>query len=205
MASALRSVAGWLSREASADSDEGLVDGDSGEFNRLTSEEPVRIPADRKILARMLVEVAKADGEMLDAEREFLGQFLDPSLGSVEELARLPNLTPDELGTTAPETRSTMLLLAWTLAFADRDLSIKELGRLRVFARGLHLEPDTSEELRRAAVAHILMGAMDHTYRSGSRDPAGYEEVQAFAANAGLTPANLEKYEVRAKARRGLA
>jgi hypothetical protein len=121
----------------------------------------------------------------------------------VEALARLPDLTPDELGSTAAEVRPTLLLLSWTLAFSDKDLSVRELSRLRVFARGLHLAPEISEELRRAAMAQILREAMDHTYRGGSRDAEAYEEVRVFASNAGLTPANLKRYEDAATARLG--
>ena len=62
VARALRSIAGWLSGEGDLPQiDDGcLQTGDSGEFQRLLTEAPIETHADRKILARMLVEILVA-------------------------------------------------------------------------------------------------------------------------------------------------
>ena len=62
-------------------------------FERQLGEHPVSHNYDRTVLARMLVEVARADGRLSNEENTWLTDFIAPDLGSVRDLAARPPLS----------------------------------------------------------------------------------------------------------------
>jgi hypothetical protein len=168
---------------------------DRAEFERRLRQEPVEDPADRKVLARILAEIAKADRELRDEERAFLTGVVDPKLYTLEELLLLPNLTTVELGATSPKSRQTMLMLGWAMALCDRDLALPEVSRLKVLATHLGIADQTSEVLRRVATGYLLQEALEHAYRSGEKDEQAYGDVRAFADMAGVSAQELSLTE----------
>ncbi|MFT7520028.1 MAG: tellurite resistance protein, partial [Kiritimatiellia bacterium] len=83
----------WISAQAARD----LM----APFDLQLTEGPVETPYDRQVLARMLVEIANADGKLADAERTFITDFLSPDVGSLDSLLERPPLTGAELSNTA--------------------------------------------------------------------------------------------------------
>ena len=75
----------------------------------------------------MLVEIAMADGILAQEEEDFLSEFLDPNLGSIQQLSQRPKLTQQEFNSVSQgDVRKTMFMLSWTLALADEDFAQEE-------------------------------------------------------------------------------
>ncbi|MCP3920923.1 MAG: TerB family tellurite resistance protein [bacterium] len=175
----------------------------SSPFQRQLSEQPITSGYDRQVAARMLVEVARADGSLAQEERDYLAEFVDPSVGTPEELATRPPLTSAELSeTTAAGSRETMLTLAWVLAFADASFDPSEAARIDAFARGLALEGAAAEAAKRRAQGFLVDQALA---TSGDDPAAARERARDIAGQIGMSADDADSAEAQFHKRRGLA
>lgn len=156
-------------------------------------------PYDRLIMARMLVEIARADGRMAEAEQDWLGDCLSADVGTVAELAARPALTGAELGaTSAGPVRETLLMMAWTMALLDEELASNERGVLDRYAQGLGLHAGKVEEVKRLAQNYILDNAMERMLSWGGHDAHARGEVEALARRLGMSTQQGQEAEARA-------
>jgi len=175
------------------------------EFTAQLSQAPVTQPYDQGVLARMLTEVAMADGQLDTEEMQFLSQFVPPQLGSIEELAKRPPLSTAELAETSRgPARETMLMIAWGLACADKVLAEAEARKLAGLAQGLGIAEGRVQELMRYAQEFVVDQAMYSVYASGSPDPSIRQEVYQLGQQLGLDPTSVERVEIRFRKRNGL-
>lgn len=187
----------WISAEAALE----LIT----EFARQLHDGPIEKSYDRGVLARMMVEIANADGRLVDEEKEFLEAFLTPDLGSVDELSAKPPLGDAELAETSSGTvRDTMLMLAWALAFCDEDLDQREADRVQQLADGLGLGPNLVAELRGFAQHYVIDHALDVAHAGGARDPGRFAEAKHLADKIGLPHTEFERAETRWRKRKGI-
>lgn len=187
----------WISAEAARE----LIT----EFARQLHDGPIEKSYDRGVLARMMVEIANADGRLVDEEKEFLEAFLTPDLGTVDELSAKPLLSQAELaGTSTGTVRDTMLMLSWALAFCDEDLDQREADRVQQLADGLGLGPNLVEELRGFAQHYVIDHALDVAHAGGARDPVRFEEARRLADKIGLAQSEFERAESRWRKRKGI-
>lgn len=175
------------------------------DFMRLLNTQPVTAPYDRGVVARMLTEIACADGSVGDEERGFLSGFLSPDLGTVDSLSQMQKLSPAELGeTTAGSTRETMLMLSWALALTDQSLASDEALRLNDFANHLGITSERAHELRTYAQVYLVDQALGQVYAGGQRNEQAHAEVMAMAGRLGMDPTEAEKVDIRFRKRYGL-
>ncbi len=188
---------GWMAAAAAGDV---LTD-----FAVQLQRAPVQQKYDKGLLARMLVEVAGADGRLAGDEKAFLQEFIPPELGSVEELAERPPLSKAELAEAGRgPVRETMLMIAWGLACIDRELAAAEAQRLAELAEGLEIPAARAEELKRYAQRYVIDQGLEEAYPDGKPDEAGRAEVMRFAEQIGLPAEEAERVEIRYRKRNGL-
>lgn len=120
-----------------------------GGFARQLREAPVTAQKDRLVLAKVLLDVARADGRIATEEWDFLSQHA-PDLLALLESDPQP-LSRAELLQASPQTRETIFMLAWALALADRQLAEAERERLRAHAEGLGIAAERAALLRALA------------------------------------------------------
>jgi tellurite resistance protein len=173
-------------------------------FSAQLSGSPVAEKYDRGVLARMLTEIACIDGNVSDDEREFLGDFIDPELGTVDELAERDRLSAAELGGTDEKARETMLMLAWTVAMTDKELADEEKARLEELAAGLGIEDARSAELAGHARDFLLDQAFAAAYPGGNKDAGAHAEAMSYATAVGLSQDEAEVADVRYRKRAGI-
>ncbi len=167
----------WVSRKVLQDT--------MSPFERQLAEHPVQHPYDRDILARMLVEVSCADGQIAEEEDAFLMEFLEGS--SVEEMSSRPLLTEEELGeTSAGPIRETLLLLATVTALSDEQFSKPEQEKLELFARGLGIVGPKRHDVLKKGQTFILDQAMERMFSWGGHDQNARAELQALADRIGM-------------------
>ena len=176
------------------------------EFTRQLAEFPLETRFDRVILARMLVEIAAADGTLAAEEQAFLNGFLPPELGTLDELRGRPHLTALELRetTNGPE-RETLLMVAWAIALTDEELADEEALCLASFAKGLGLSDTLSLELRHYAEVFVIDQALDRVWLRGGFDTQAFGEVKLLATQFGLNDAAFATIDIRHRRRHGLS
>jgi tellurite resistance protein len=169
--------------------------------HRLASD-PVNHPYDLSVLARMMVEVARADGAVSGEEASWLTDYIAASEGSIEGTAARPPLTGAELLETSPEVRENLLMLAWAVALADEQLEAPERHRLESFAQLLRLPPDAAEGAAAAARAYVLEQALERMVTWGGHDAHARDQLMAMAENIGVSREEAERAEARALRRK---
>lgn len=165
---------------------------------------PIQERYDQGVLARVMVELAKGDGALSGEEQGMVAAFVDPSLGTIDQLGTRPPLSDVELSETTPAARETILMLGWALALSDKCLAPSEAARLESLAKGFGVAADRAAALKGHAQAFLLDQALDLAYRSGSRDAAAHQEAMQVAAAIGLDPESAERADVRYRKARGI-
>ena len=186
----------WISAQAAG---EVLTD-----FTRQLDAAPVAQQYDVGVLARMLAEIANADGNIGDDEKGFLASFVPPGAGTVDDLLARPALSKVELDETAAgASRETMVMLAWALALTDKDLAAEEQARLAAHAEGLGIAADRAAELKRYAQLFVVDQAIEAAYAAGQADVR--QQAIGLAQKIGLDTDAAERAEIRYRKRAGLA
>lgn len=186
----------WVSARAAV----GIVP----EFIRQLGEFPPSRRYEQVILARMVVEVAAADGALTAGEESLMGAFIPQELGTFADLLQRPRLTALELRETLPGgVRETLLMVAWAAALVDTRLADAEQARLDALAAGLGLDLEQRREARHNAEVYLVDQALDRAWEGGRLDEAALTEVRALAASFGLDGAAFEAVEARHRRRHG--
>lgn len=166
---------------------------------------PVSVGYDRSVLARMLTEIAAADGNLGPEEASFFSYFITPEMGTLESLAQSPALSAAELSECSQgPVRETMLMLAWALALSDQDVDPSEVARLTSLAEGLAIETARADELKSYAQAYQIDSSLGPVYASGQRDPQAYQQVIALGEKIGIGTDVIERVDIRYRKRHGL-
>ncbi|MBL4848534.1 MAG: TerB family tellurite resistance protein [Planctomycetes bacterium] len=190
---------GWVAAHGEVSADVA----DTG-FQAQLRQGPVSERYDQGVLARVLVEVARGDGKLSSEEEALLGTFVDPSMGTIAELATRPPLSSVELSETSAAARDTILMLGWALALSDQSLAPSEQARLAEVASGFEISAEQAAVLQGYAQAFLVDQALEAAYASGSRDPAAHQEAMAVAAAIGLSAEAAELADVRFRKAKGI-
>ena len=175
------------------------------DFDKLLQKAPITQKYDRAVLARMLVEIANADGSIAAEEKEFLAGFVTADLGTVDELLAKPALSAAELSEcSAGEVRDAMVMLDWAVSFTDEELAEAEVARIKTHAEGLGVEAKRADELKGIAQSYLFEQALSRIYSGGQVDAGKKGEVMTFAKNIGMDETAAERAEIRYRKRHGL-
>lgn len=187
----------WISTSAAGD----LL----SDFARQLGLAPVLDPTDREVASRMLVEVARADGQVTQTEWAFLAEFIPGDISSVDTFMEKPRLVPDDLDqATRGAARDTMLMLAWALAHVDHQVDDAEVAKLLSYAKGLKIPKDRALELRQYAQHYLLDAAFERAYPKRQVDAKRRTEALSLGEQLGLSADQVAAAEARYKARIGL-
>lgn len=125
-------------------------------FARQLSAAPIVEGYDLEVLARVLLEVSRSDSTTRLEEKAFLKEVVKDE-GMLRRLQKAPPITVAELAeVTSLEVKQTILLLAWTVAYADGSLDGEEMSRLSHLCRGFMLPDQRVRELQLAAKLALL-------------------------------------------------
>lgn len=175
------------------------------DFMRQLGAAPPGTRYDRVVAARMLTEIAAADGQLGDDERAFVAGFITPDIGTLDELASAPRLSAAELAeTSAGPVRDTLLMLAWAVAWSDDELAPEEATRLREFATALAVPDARVTELQGYVCGYLLDQSLARAYAHGKRDGAAHAEAMALAQRLGMDATAAERADIRYRKRNGL-
>ncbi|MEM6729988.1 MAG: TerB family tellurite resistance protein [Myxococcota bacterium] len=174
------------------------------EFSLQLCRAPVENGYDESVTARMLAEVAAADGKLADEERDLLERFVNSDIGTVDDLLDRSALrTPELQEVSVGPVRETMLMMVWALAVIDERLHDSELAILARFARGLEIPPERSDALRGYAAEFAVDRALELAYPAGEKDGLQYASARSLATKLGVTRSEAERMDIRVRKRLG--
>lgn len=155
-------------------------------FQQRLREMPVTEAYDQTVLIRALLELSKSDGMVSTEELLFISEFINPSVGSLEQLIQMEPLTRAELKHTSAAARPSIVMLAWACALCDEHLDPAETSRIEEIAAEFGLSATESEQLRGDAQQFLLRQALASAYVDGERDEEAYAEVSFAAERMGV-------------------
>ena len=164
-------------------------------FEEQLASAPVQEKYDQGILARALIELSAADGEVSEEEVSFISDFIDPSLGTIDELGKRPPLSAEELTEANEAVRPTILMLAWACAMCDEDLDDAEAARLGEIAQGMGIEGEAADGLRADAQQFLFEQALGSVYQGGSRDEEAFAAANEAAEKMGIPAEQTAKID----------
>ncbi len=122
---------------------------------------PITESYDLDVLVRVLLEVARSNSECRVEERTFLSEIVSNEQ-LIHRLSNAPPVTVAELAEVSTvAVKQTILMLAWTMAYADGQLDPEEMTRLTHLCRGFMLPERRVKELQLAAKLSLLGRYLD--------------------------------------------
>ena len=139
-------------RERTTNTERKQVSNSASDFEKLVARSPISNSFEKEVLARMLVEIAKADGGISSDEEEFLKEFIP----SYDQITSKPLLNPIECEEVSRNSKMTMFTTAWVVALVDLEINPLEIAKLDEFADWFGLSDKNYDEAVRMAKSYIL-------------------------------------------------
>ncbi|WMX14341.1 TerB family tellurite resistance protein [Aureispira sp. CCB-E] len=165
------------------------------EFEKLIKRNPLTKAYDKKILARMLVEMARADGTIEAEEKAFFDDFLNKETGTLGELMRAPSISMVECEEVSEEARENVFMIVAAVALTDNEFADEEQLKLDEYSQMFEFSEKKHEELLRYAQDYTIE-AYIRANGQMSRD-----EIYAFADKIGMERGEAERTQIRLEKR----
>lgn len=176
------------------------------EFTVIVNQVRITKAWDRAVLARMLAEIASADGSLAEEERELFASFLPLGQGvpTLDELLEKPPLTKADLEETSEDVRHVMWLIAASMALSDETLAKAESERLTRFATALGISAEDQRRGLELAKEYVIDQALELAYVDGKLAEAELHKVLALARDFGITEDRALRLDARCRKRKGI-
>lgn len=165
------------------------------EFEKLIKRNPFKNSYDKKILARMLVEMARADGKIESEEKAFFDDFLNEETGSLGELMRAPAISMIECEEVSPEAKENLFMIVAAVALTDNEFADEEKIKLDEYSQMFEFSDAKHEELVRYAQDYTIEAYIKANGQM-TRD-----QVYAFADKIGMDRGEAERTQIRLEKR----
>ena len=139
-------------RERTANTERKQVSNSASDFEKLVARSPISNNFEKEVLARMLIEIAKADGGISNDEEDFLKEFIP----NYDQVTSRPLLNPIECEEVSRNSKMTMFTTAWVIALVDLEINPLEIAKLDEFADWFGLSDKNYDEAVRMAKSYIL-------------------------------------------------
>lgn len=130
-------------------------------FEEQIASNPIADPHDKNIFARVMAELAYADGTITPEEAEFFKTIIPPDQPSLDMLAKADPVSKIEATEVTEGVKATIYMFAWTIALIDLDLDDVEAELLLEYADVFNLADGRREELTKHAKYFVLEKNID--------------------------------------------
>ena len=173
------------------------------DFEQQKQRHPIVHPYDVQILSRMMVEISRADGQLIKSEREWLMLLLNPEYGTLEQISQFPPLTAPELSSCSTGgVRLTMIMVACAIAMCDEHLDQQELQLLQSMANGLGLSATEIQSAKKWAQSYILEQAIEYINLDSQSEKRS--RTRSVAAKIGVAENDALTIEAKVKRRQSI-
>lgn len=125
-------------------------------FEKQVKKAPITSHYDKEILARILVELANADGEISKEEKEFLTSLIDPKLGHIDDFLEKDPISQIECEEVTAAVKETIYMMAWVMSLIDLELDEAEKDILMEYADMFGFSKEKTQELTKKAKFYII-------------------------------------------------
>lgn len=164
------------------------------DFSKQLLDYPINGDYDKKILARMLMEIARVDGQVSEEEEEILDLFVNR-----HEIHRdtylQESLNYAELEGCSPKAKGSLFMLAATMVLSDKIIDQNEKGLLAHYANGLSIERNEANSYILLAKKFIVENALPYL--------AGRAALHEFANQIKLSTLEADRLMVEYNKRNG--
>lgn len=165
------------------------------EFEKIIRRSPLTKSYDKKILARMLVEMAKADGSVSKEEKDFFNDFLNEDTGNLGSLMRAPSVSVVECEEISSDAKENVFMLTAAVALTDDEFSDEERLKLDDYAQMLGFGDHKKDQLLRFAQDYTIESAVK------ARGNMNRDEIYEFADKIGMERSEAERAAIRLEKR----
>jgi hypothetical protein len=162
------------------------------EFERRIKQNSLTGLYDKKIMSRMLVEMARADGRIEENERLFFDNFLNEETGRLSDLMRAPYLSTEDCQKVSNKAKAIIFMIVAAVALTDNHFDKIEQDKLNDFAKMFNFEQKKQLDLLRIAQDYTVQVAIKAQTKKLSK-----EELHAFADKIGMDKSAAEKTQLR--------
>lgn len=162
------------------------------DFEVYIRQNPLTENYDKKIMSRMLVEMARADGRIEQEERLFFSHFLNDEMGRLSDLITAPYLTSLDCEQVSKNGRLTIFIIVAAVALTDNEFQEEEQTKLNRFAELFQLTESKQQELFQKVQEYTLEIKL-----KTESEKLTLEALHAFADNIALDRAIAEKVQAR--------
>lgn len=122
---------------------------------------PIANSYDLEVFARILAELAYADGTITQEEKEFFEGFIPDDIGPMERLIQGDPVSRVECEEVTESVKETIYQFAWAIALVDFDLDPMEQELLAEYADMFQIQEYRVAELTKNAKYEVLERAID--------------------------------------------
>lgn len=130
-------------------------------FEDQTAAHPISDPHDKNIFARIMAELAYADGQVSSEEAEFFKMIIPPDQPGLDVLAKSDPVSKIEAEEVTEGVKATIYMFAWTIAMIDLELDPVEEELLMEYADVFNIADARRDELVRNAKFFVLEQNID--------------------------------------------
>lgn len=131
------------------------------DFQGQLKKHPIRNLFEQDILARVLVMVARADGRISEDERNLISDILPKKVGTISDIAERGEVSSVEADELDSGVKKSIMLLSYSVALVDFDLSRNESEKLVEIATLFGFEHHDIVAIERLAKYETLSSVMD--------------------------------------------
>lgn len=165
------------------------------DFEVYIRQNPLTEQFDKKIMSRMLVEMARADGRIEQEERLFFSHFLNDEMGRLSDLITAPYLTKSDCKKVSKNGRLTIFVIVAAVALTDNQLEVEEQEKLDRFAEIFELSAKKQQKLFQIAQDYTL-----ETMLKVQTMPLDTDQLYAFADKIAMDRAHAVQVQANFRA-----
>lgn len=162
------------------------------DFEVFIRQNPLKEDYDKKIMSRMLVEMARADGRIEEEERLFFSHFLNEEMGRLSDLITAPYLTKADCKKVSDSGRLTIFVIVSAVALTDNELEGEEQQKLDRFAEIFEIKAQKQQKLFQIAQDYTL-----EIMLKVEAKPFALEELHAFADKIAMDRTHAEQVQAK--------
>ncbi|MEM0998785.1 MAG: hypothetical protein AAGN35_17130 [Bacteroidota bacterium] len=159
------------------------------------NQHPIVDPHDKSVFARVLAELAYADGTVTKEESEFFRDIIPPDQPTLDKLAKSDPVSRIEAQEVTQGVKATIYMFAWVIAAIDLDVDPVEEELLMEYADVFELAEPRRDELTRFAKYFVLEQNID--------PEIAREELFEFARKIRLSDDEAERCRIAYRRRMG--
>jgi hypothetical protein len=165
------------------------------DFEVYIRQHPLKENLDKRIMSRMLVEMARADGRIGQEERLFFSHFLNDEMGRLSDLITAPYLNKEDCKKVTKRGRLTIFVIVAAVALVDNQLQVEEQDKLDRFAEIFEMAAKKRQELFQIAQDYTL-----ETKLKVQTKPLSLNALHDFADKIAMDRVHAEQVQAKFKA-----